>query len=246
MNNAVMQLQIESQDDAHIEKSKNLPPEVENMFLKRIMAFEEASKNPKYITVRKLCGDLSFPASASLSETELEQMFDKVMSTLNEYNIAVDFLAEYDAKTKYNFIVNELMDHEIADIPLDDMVHDFIYEEFHPNAKMDIESEIVECMNFLCSEHEKEPELFWFADKEMYLNGEKCDGKRVIQRYNGFVAANIWPENFDYEIKSIWYDDKKKFGKAEVVLSNANEHKRTIEIKLVCTYNWWEVAELNV
>jgi hypothetical protein len=247
MDNAVMRLQIESRDGAHLEKSANIPPEIENMFLKRVMAFEEAAKYPKSTTIRKICGDIEFPDSLELDDMELEEEFNRAIDILENNKVTIDFLAEYDTKTKYDFIVNELLDYETEVIPLEGMVHGFIYEEFHPNAQMDIEARIEELFDFLVKDRDEEnPELMWFADKIIEINGEKCDGKRVLQRFNEFVSAGIWPEAFEYEIKSIKVDDKKVNGCAEVELKDEHKKIREIEIKLKCIYDWWEVKELNV
>ncbi|MGB0432112.1 MAG: DUF6933 domain-containing protein, partial [Bacteroidia bacterium] len=247
MDNAVMRLQIESQEGAHVEKSENIPPDIENMFLKRVMAFEEAAKYPKSSTIRKICGDIELPDSLELDDMELEEEFNRAIEILEKNKVTIDFLAEYDTKTKYDFIVNELLDHETQVIPLEGMVSGFIYEEFHPNAELDIESRIDELFNFLVKDREEEaPELMWFADKVIQINGEECDGKRVLERFSEFVAAGIWPEAFEFEIKSIMVDDKKVNGLADVELKVEGKTKREIEIKFKCTYDWWEVKELNV
>ena len=119
------------------EKSTDLPEEVENQWLKQIKAFEEAHENVVYTTVHKKIGQPEFPKADDLSDDEVSTKLEEVQELLGQYSIALDVIGEYDDRVIYRFITEELFEHEMEDMDVPGMTNHFIYEEFHPNPKLD-------------------------------------------------------------------------------------------------------------
>ncbi|MBC8144292.1 MAG: hypothetical protein H7X80_01835, partial [bacterium] len=115
-----------------------LPADVESEFLQRIEEFELKWAAHDVTTVRAFIGDPPVKLSSEIAPDELQSELEHLMSTLDENDIQLDFAERPSDAEVYRFIVEELLDHEIDDIRVPGMVCHFIYEEFHPNASLDV------------------------------------------------------------------------------------------------------------
>jgi 23S rRNA U2552 (ribose-2'-O)-methylase RlmE/FtsJ len=123
--------------------SHDLPPEIEAMFLDSVMKFENAYKNVQQISIFEKIGKPNFIKSIDLKlDSEIEKELDEITKILGKHNIVVEMICEYEDKTRllYTFITQELFNLEVDDVVIDGMNTHFIYEEFHPNHKYDLEN----------------------------------------------------------------------------------------------------------
>lgn len=119
----------------------NLPPELEGMFLDSIFNFEKAHKNAKRITVFEKLGFPDFKPASELSDKKIESGLKKLEKLMDKNNIGLDVICDYDNEERliYTFITEELFLIEILDVNLKGMNTIFIYEDFYPNHKHDLE-----------------------------------------------------------------------------------------------------------
>lgn len=115
-----------------------LPADVESEFLQRIEEFELKWASHDVTTVRRFIGDPPVSPLAELSRDELPIELGHLMSTLDDNDIELDFGERPCDEEVYRFIVEELFEHEIDDIRVPGMVCHFIYEEFHPNPRLEV------------------------------------------------------------------------------------------------------------
>jgi hypothetical protein len=139
MENELLRLKLKAELGGESHTSNDLPPEIENEFLKNVLAFEHNFANAKPAKVYDLAGKPDFLKSDDLNDEELEKELEKIAGLLSEKNIEVYFGDGYDSRTKYHFITEELFDHETTFMPMPGMTTCFDYEEFHPNHKKEIE-----------------------------------------------------------------------------------------------------------
>lgn len=135
-----MKLKLKFGDDIVLSEFKEIPLEVENQFLKNIMAFEEANKNKKTISIFNKLGKPSYIKADNLNPETLSKELNRILSLLKINNI--DFhinQGPYPDETIYRFITEELFQEEIDEIAIDGMMLNFIYEEFHPNHVADLQ-----------------------------------------------------------------------------------------------------------
>jgi hypothetical protein len=116
----------------------DLPPEIENEFLKTIEEFENAYRDCKKITVYDFIGKPEFKKSEVIPEREIAKELELILGILQENQIELTSICELEEREKYRFIVEELFQHEIEDMRMKGMMCCFIYEEFHPNHEFDI------------------------------------------------------------------------------------------------------------
>ena len=100
---------------------------------------------------------------------------------------------EYDSRTRYHFITEELFEHETTFAPMPGMTTHFDYEEFHPNHKMDIKRRAEEFLSgwFKQSLDEKSWELadqFVLPDRKIVSKAEVAEQlKNIFDAYTAFI-----------------------------------------------------------
>jgi hypothetical protein len=113
----------------------SLAPAVENEFLNYVIAFEEQSKNPKYIRVFDRIGrPMHFKPAAEIPDGEIDAAWEKLQDHLHKYQITLDVCSpNIPVRELYRFAVEELFEHEMNDMDIPGMTTGFIYDEFHPD-----------------------------------------------------------------------------------------------------------------
>ncbi len=142
IENELLRIKLKAQygDAFHMESNEALPPEMENQFLKNMMAFEEAHQNAEYTTVYEKIGKPSYKSSEELTPEEIRHELIRITSIMEDHGISLDICdGPYADGVIYKFITEELFAHETERSPAFGMNSHFIYEEFHPNNKAEIE-----------------------------------------------------------------------------------------------------------
>ena len=142
IENELMKIKLKAQygDAFQMDSSAELSPDVENQFLKNILAFEESYNKGDFITVYDRIGKPVYKAVEEMDATELRQAVLELQELLQQHHIGLDFTdGPYDDTTIYRFITEELFIQEVEKDPVDGMIMGYIYEEFHPNHKASIE-----------------------------------------------------------------------------------------------------------
>jgi hypothetical protein len=142
IENDILKLTLKAQyGDAFImESNGGLPPEMENLFLKNILAFEKNSENAEFITVYEKIGKPTYKPANRLKPAEITAALKKITALMEQQGVCLDICqGPYPDDVIYRFITEELFSQEVQAEPLLGGVWHFIYEEFHPNDKRDIE-----------------------------------------------------------------------------------------------------------
>ena len=137
MENELLKLKLQAQFGATLGEGENLPPEIENQFLKNVYAFEQNLGDYKPIKVVELLGKPDFPKAINLDDDSLKREYDRLMELIEKKSMAVDFIRPRNDRFMYQFITEELFDHE-TDNSMPGMTKHFIYEEFHADHELDI------------------------------------------------------------------------------------------------------------
>ena len=136
-----MKLMLENGVTFHDESEGlgEVPPEIENQFLKNIIAFNEFSQNPSQTTVfQKIGSPEHFKPVDEISDTEIEQAWEELSDYMENYGISLDKCSpNITVRELYKFTVEELFQHEMDDLDLPGWTTNFIYDEFHPDHVYD-------------------------------------------------------------------------------------------------------------
>lgn len=138
MENELLRLKIQAEHGGQSHSSGNLPPDLENEFLKHIMAFEQNYANAKRIMIYDFIGRPEFTRADDLDDSSLAPALQRVTGQLSLKNIVVHFDDAIDKRTRYKFITEELFEKETDDFMVPGMTVNFDYEEFHPNHQKEI------------------------------------------------------------------------------------------------------------
>ncbi|MBK9332067.1 MAG: hypothetical protein IPM96_06590 [Ignavibacteria bacterium] len=129
------------------EMNSTLPDELENEWLNNIYNFEKQFENANRISVYERLGKPEFSKMSDMSDEQVSSELFRLFALMEENNLALNFLCDYNDRIKYNFITEEFFEKEIDDIRIDGMKTSFIYEDSHPNHEYDIKEAVDDFLN---------------------------------------------------------------------------------------------------
>lgn len=206
ISNELKKKELAEKYGAHFGKAGELPPEIEKEWLDYVEAFEQQFENAQRITVWEYIEKPNFRKLAELSDQEIAHELEAVFKLLNQYNISLDTLCKVEDRELYRFITEELFVYEMDDMRIPGMTSCFIYEEFHPNAGLDIEQAIDYFFRMTMKKMQNiggEGYDMLYIDLDAYRDSENkiIDKQRVVKSLNNFL------DTFDsFEIVS--YNEK--------------------------------------
>ena len=213
-----IKLKVQFGDNFFMGGNGELPPEIENQFLKSLISFEENYKDAEFTTIYEKMGSPNFVPAAQLKPHQFNTALQNMHTLLNENHLRLDICdGPYPEELIYTFITEELFNHEIE---LEDMVGGtriFIYEEFHPNNRAEIERNTHDFLGnwFGKTFNEYSSEL---AYQFINASGEQLDRDELFAKTNLFFDSFEAFENDGYNIDEIKFDllpDGKGMGHAE-------------------------------
>ncbi|MDB4922100.1 hypothetical protein [Mucilaginibacter sp.] len=253
MENELLRLKLQAELGGQSHSSGNLPPEIENEFLKNIFAFEQSYTNAKRVKIYDFIGKPVFKKAEDLDDSSIKAALQEVIDLLSKKNIVVHFDEECDISTRYNFITEELFEKETDDFMIPGMTVNFDYEEFHPNHKKDIENRALEFLSewFKQSFNEYSWELansFILPDRRILSKKDIiAQLKNIFDAYKAFI-------NEDYFIKEIKFELNENGGlghaeggvKYDAVLENGESVAIQGGFKLYLSNEngWWSIFHI--
>ncbi len=255
--NEILKLKIQAQFGGMSGGSTDLPPEIENEFLKNVLSFEEQYTKTEYTPVKvvALLGNPEFEKEKNLDDAAFENEWNRLQNLLEEKKLNVDFIRERDDRFKYRFITEELFEIETDDLTVPEMISNFIYEEFHPDHEQEITDRT---MDFLSAWFERSSEKMkhgvvsdFIKPDATILNQEEILNKiqLVFDSYCAFEDCMFHIFEVKFQLNESEDDKQQGIGHCEgMVKYNAileSGERKTIEgpFKLYMTrdYDWWSI-----
>jgi hypothetical protein len=253
IENELMKLKLQAELGAKSFSASEIDPGIENEFLKHVMAFEQNWANAKPAKVYDLLGKPDFKLSAELSDEELEVALDQLCDLLSEKSMQVYFDDEVDSRTRYQFITEELFEHETTFVPVEGMTSCFDYEEFHPNHKKDIERRAEEFITqwFKRTLDEKSWELsdqFILPDRRLLSKAEiAAQCKKIFDAYTGFADGEFKIIDIGFQLEEFsGLGHAEGVVKYEAGLENGESVRIGGPFKLYMTLDtgWWSIFHI--
>jgi hypothetical protein len=141
IENELMRIKLKAQygDAFQMGTSDGLTPEMENQFLKNILEFEASHEKGNSTTVYNRIGKPVYKLAEELTDEEMKMASEKLLALMKKHNIDLGFChGPYSGETMYRFITEEFFSKEVPKSG-GRMISGFIYEEYYPNHKADIE-----------------------------------------------------------------------------------------------------------
>jgi hypothetical protein len=149
IENEIMKIKLQMQfgDDFMMKTNGSLPPEIENQFLKQIMAYEDNHKNMEEVTVFERIGKPDFKKVEELTPTEISQELLRLTELMESKGVMLNICdGPYEDVVIYKFITEELFLENVEKEFMENSMCNFIYEEFHINDKAEITKNTVQFM----------------------------------------------------------------------------------------------------
>lgn len=108
-------------------------PAVIGQWLDCVEEFERLFHAAGQTTVRAYTGNPQFPSPSTLSPRRVSQELRALLNHLGAYAIAVHFDRTVPPAEAYRFIVEELLDHQMDNVRIKGLTHNFRYGNFHPD-----------------------------------------------------------------------------------------------------------------
>lgn len=214
IDNELKKKELEEKYGAHFSDKSSLQPEVESEWLNSIEAFEDQLENAERITVYEYLKKPAFKKVLE-NEGELSVELDYLFQLLHKGNISLDTLCEVDDEEIYRFITEELFDYEVDNMAIPGMTMCFTYEEFHPNAKLDIEQAFEYFFNGTMGKMKNiggDGYDMTYVDIENYKNaaGLILKKQQVTSKINNFLSSFDSFQIISNEINDLSVDEEKQ------------------------------------
>jgi hypothetical protein len=223
IENELMKLKMQAERGALFGGNmEDLPPEIEAEFLKNVQLFEDSYAVANQLTIYEAIGKPAYKNADDLKPEQIEEELKRIMELLHSKNIMLDVLGQYDLSVIYKFITDELFQETIREIDLPGYMHNFIYEEFHPNHGIDIGRTAQEFLDhwFKKGFNEYSTE---FAPQIITVDGKTFSRDEVITKLCSCLQSYLAFNNIKFkEIDtSFEWDEKegKGMGHAEGIFS---------------------------
>lgn len=130
-----MKLMLEHGAEFNTNPGNELPPEIENMFLHNVMAFEEKWKDQEQVKVFDLVErPTHFLPSDRIPDEDIHDAWNELKEYLHKYSITLNACSpRISERELYRFTLEELFNHEMFSMDLPGWNYNFIYDEFHPD-----------------------------------------------------------------------------------------------------------------
>ena len=205
IENEILRIKIKTELGGDYESDENLPPELENEFLKNILAFEHRYAKIKMVKIADLLGNPVVVKAAKLDDAAIAEAYDGLEALLAQKNIVVEFTRPRDERFKYRFITEELFEHETDDMEVEGVTKYFNYEEFHP----DHEAEIKEyAIKFLADWFARKTEAakWYLDDRFVQPDGKTFTKEEMIASFKKVFAAYLAFEDCGYAMDDVHFD----------------------------------------
>jgi hypothetical protein len=252
IENEIMKLKMQAESNAFFVTDKDLPPDIEHMFLKNVQQWEQAYKNVKPIKVYDLIERPEYKTANMLNNEEVVVELDRMTEIMNEHNICLHTEGKYDPRIIYRFITEELFEHETDNMQLPGMTQNFTYEEFHPNHELDIQRRT---MDFFEDWFERKFDEYSWELNEVFIlpDGRILPKQELLDRIQLVFAAYTSFKNVQFAIAetSFQFDEEKGTGlghsEGVVKYTALTENGDMVHVegpfKLYMSheYSWWNI-----
>jgi len=250
MENEFLQLKLKAELGAETFITGNIPPEVENEFLKNVLAFENSFSNTPMKKIYELLGKPKHKQEIELDDHAIELALEALFTLMKKKQITLEFLGDYSSRTKYKFITEEFFNEEVSENIMPGMVWDFNYEEYHPNHNAEIEQKTI---SFITAwiDQKINKDYFGLAETFIMPNGQIFGKDEIANKIKNIYKSFPEFKDCSYTIEKVDYELQNNIGMgyAEGIVKysamSRSQEKITIEgqFKLYFTleFNSWSI-----
>ena len=205
IENEILRIKVKTELGGDFESDENLSPELENEFLKNILAFEHRYAKIKMVKIADLLGNPVLKKASKMDDAAIAIAYKDLEALLAEKHIVVEFTKPRNARFKYRFITEELLEHETDDMLVEGMTKYFNYEEFHPDHEAEIADSAIK---FLADWFIRKTDAAkWYLDDQFIQpDGQNFSKEAMIASFKKVFAAYIAFEDCGYAMDEVHFD----------------------------------------
>ena len=135
--NQFLKMKMMLEHGAEFGSSKDLPPSIENDFLRSVMEFEKQWETGERVKVfDKLGRPTQFKPVNQIADDDLDNEWACLYEFMHGKGIELTVCSpNVNARELYRFTIEELFEYETDNINMPGMMTCFIYDEFHPDTE---------------------------------------------------------------------------------------------------------------
>ncbi len=254
--NELLKLKMMAEFGGDFGGSEDIPPAVENAFLKQIINFHKQHTNTEVTTIYKFIGEPEYNHVHDMSERQTKAALKKILKLLKKNGIELDVLAPTPEREIYRFITEELFKHQFEGMRMKGWTTRFIYEEFHPNAEYDVKHVVQSAIMSMFDAEALFMHDYFAEDMKDHL-GLSTDAEELAHKVETFKMQYHDVMLMHYDYIDLYID--KQTGTAHAVIDvhyktqkqKGRRSKReftTIELYLQRSSmipDWWEVSRVQ-
>ena len=219
IENEILKLKMQAESGAFFgESEEELSPEIENIFLQQVQAFEDAWQDARQVMVYDFLDKPLYKMEKDINDIEVSEELKKLLVLFKKHDMVLSVLGEYEPRIIYRFITEELFNLETDDIRIPGFTKHFIYEEFHPNHKMDI-NERAEAFLEHWFERKFNEYCAELGDPVILNDGSMISNEGFLKKINQVFESYLSFTNCQYEITEISFqwngEEERGIGHAE-------------------------------
>jgi hypothetical protein len=254
IENEIMKIKLQMQfgDDFVMKSNGSLPPEIENQFLKQIMAYEDNHKNVEEESVFERIGKPDFKKVTELKSDELSKELIRLNELMESKGIMLNICdGPYDDAVIYQFITEELFLENVEKEFVENSMYNFIYEEFHVNDKAEITKNTVQFMEHWFA-REFDEHSYELANPMITAEGKVMPLPDLFKKMSLFFEAFDDFKNHKFMIGEVSFDLHGEDGgmghaeglvKYDAVLDNGEivHFEGGYKLYMQRQGNWWDI-----
>ena len=251
MENELLELKLRAETGAQTHFIGNISPELQNAFLKNIIAFEESFSKTPIKNLFEVLNKPVFPFESELNDHALEIAYKSLVKLIEQKNITIFYEGDCDLRTKYKFITEELF---IEEIHFNDLLGDmrccFRYEDFHPNHALEIEDKTHSFItNWIQQNIDNKnldlAETFTSPTSKIFRKDEITSKiNNIFKCYNKFKNCHYSIDEINFELsKDIGLGFAEGYIKYNAVLYDNEEVliEGPFKLSFNLEYKWWTI-----
>ncbi len=206
--------------------------------------FDRQLEEAKMITVRERIGNPSLPPVEEIPPDLLEEAVDDLLNLLAEENIIIGFLGDWDERSAYRYITEELLDEEMSDIRLEGMFSHF--DAATPEYEMQMWTEFF--VTDIFGQH-REYFLPGLENQALFdRQGKPVTAVEFIQQIEAVWARLPDKTRYDFSPTSVQIDEEEAEVTAVITWRNGEEQKQIESwFRLQPSpYEGWDVVQTSL
>jgi hypothetical protein len=253
--NELMKLKMMAEFGGNFMGSEDIPPEVENQFLKQIISFHKQHENSKITTVYSFIGEPEYNHVNDMNDKEVARELKRLLKIMEKNGVSLSVLAETPKREIYRFLTEELFKHEIEDVKVKGWMNQFIYEEFHPNPEYDVRNAVTACVQSIFNKGHVFFDEHYSEDMKDSL-GLSIDLDDFRGRIENFWSKsnNVKLDHFNFNKVEIDKEKGTGYAECQVVYKTQNSKGKRFKTenasveffleKSKYVDSWWEIKQV--